>query len=39
MINTKRILSVYDSHVCFPDRLEGDRSEGSGQENENEDEE
>lgn len=39
MIDSIRILSVYDSPICFPDRLEGDRSEGSGQENENEDEE
>lgn len=39
LIDTKRILSLCDSRVCFPDRLEGDRSEGSGQENENEDEE
>lgn len=39
MIDSKRILNVCDSHPCFPDRLEGDRSEGSGQENENEDEE
>lgn len=27
------------SSLCLTDRLEGDRSEGSGQENENEDEE
>lgn len=35
----KTLEVLFTKPVCFTDRLEGDRSEGSGQENENEDEE